>query len=316
VAANVFDRALAVLERRFFTNAFLPVLLFAPAVATPILLQDGRLSALVRTWDRQSGTLKLLETGGYLAVVWFAAAIVASQWSRLTKLLEGYSVRRLGPVRSRAVEWHKARRAALERSGRAARLLHDSYPSAERVLPTRLGNILRAAEEYPRDRYGFPQLILWSRLYPVLKPDFAANLEAVRARMEFLHVVCAWCAAFAVGSLGLGIAFGSAPLLVAWCFVAGMGFAHAAYVSSLPAALEYGDRLKAAYELHRFDLMRILSLKTPRTLTEEKRLWTQFVDFVVLGERMPAQWQREWMYRDAPAPEAVLRLVVELHAPE
>ncbi len=53
----------------------------------------------------------------------------------------------------------------------------DNYPvDRDTLLPTRLGNLLRAAEEYPNIRYGLETFTVWPRLWMVL-PDSARNLH-------------------------------------------------------------------------------------------------------------------------------------------
>lgn len=53
----------------------------------------------------------------------------------------------------------------------------DNYPvDRDTLLPTRLGNLLRAAEEYPNIRYGLETFTVWPRLWMVL-PDNARNLH-------------------------------------------------------------------------------------------------------------------------------------------
>ncbi|MGB9940487.1 hypothetical protein [Methanosarcina sp.] len=53
----------------------------------------------------------------------------------------------------------------------------DNYPiDRNNLLPTRLGNLLRAAEEYPTIRYGLETFTVWPRLWMVL-PDSARNLH-------------------------------------------------------------------------------------------------------------------------------------------
>jgi hypothetical protein len=97
VLSGLLDRAASIVERRFLKNAFLPVLLFFPALATPVLLQDGRLQDLAQAWDELSGTLNVLAVVAYLALVWFLAAVVASQWRNIIRLFEGYPLVRIAP---------------------------------------------------------------------------------------------------------------------------------------------------------------------------------------------------------------------------
>lgn len=53
----------------------------------------------------------------------------------------------------------------------------------ERSMPSQLGDILRAAEDYPRERYGLDPIVLWPRLYPQLSEPLCGALGAA-------HVAC------------------------------------------------------------------------------------------------------------------------------
>jgi hypothetical protein len=98
----------------------------------------------------------------------------------LVRLLEGYwgqsRAGRLLAAPGRA--YHRARRNRLDRAQRrqggappapaevretAARKL-SSYPPAGAILPTKLGNILRAAEYRAGSRYGLDAITAWPRL--------------------------------------------------------------------------------------------------------------------------------------------------------
>ena len=65
-------------------------------------------------------------------------------------------------------------------------------------MPTRLGNILRAAESYPHDRYGADAVLTWPRLFPLLPDRLTASLTAARAEIEQV-VVAGLFSAFSDG---------------------------------------------------------------------------------------------------------------------
>lgn len=315
--SSVVETAAGVFERRFLQNAFLPVMLFGPAVAAPTVLSQGRLRDLAETWDAQSPTLKALEIVGYLALVWFLAAIVASQWRNLTRLFEGYPLRRiklLRPLYQAGVSHHRRRQRALNGRPRVRSQMYPLMPG--RVMPTRLGNILRAAEQYPRDRFRAPTVLLWSRLYRIFPTEFASNIESAAARLEFLLVVSAWCASFAGISCTVGLTFGTPPNVVAACCGGGMLLAYLAYRSAIPAALQYGNRLRAGFDLYRLDLLERLTFKRPRSLSEEAALWSAVDNLAVPSgtppgyKTPPDAWQREWMYYEPGPPETVLHVLV------
>ena len=59
------------------------------------------------------------------------------------------------------------------------------YPvSLDMVMPTRLGNVLRAAEMYPTERYRIDTWVIWPRLYLLLPERSAVVVDTARERME------------------------------------------------------------------------------------------------------------------------------------
>jgi hypothetical protein len=308
--AGLADTAAGLFQPRFLRNALLPVFLFPLAAATPVLLQEGRLGEWARAWNGQSGALKALELALYLAATWFAATILESQLRNLTQLFEGYWFQHLGRVSRAAIAWHRQRRDALDDADDQLER-HRAYALAPEtaLLPTRLGNILRSAEHYSIDRYNADLFLLWPRLYRAFPDAFARNLEEARARMEFLLVVSAWSGAFGICTLISLISINAPAWLTAACFVTGMGLAYVTYTTALPAAEEYGDRLRAGFDLYRFDVLRQLRLKDPTCLEDEQDVWGALQYVIVYGQ--PPKREAELMYQSEASPEILIRLRVD-----
>ncbi|MEU8278096.1 hypothetical protein ACFYOK_08695 [Microbispora bryophytorum] len=289
---SLLDRATSILERRFLRNAFLPVLLFAPVTLLPSSMQGGRLDRGLAAWDGQSLTFKVTTVVGYFTLCWFGAAIVASQWRNIVRLFEGYPLERLPRLREFGVRWHQAQREELTAfiaSGsaleRAFDLRYWHYPDAEDAvpLPTRLGNVLLAAELYPLKRYGTGLVPLWSRLHAVLPSEVQQDIEDARATMEFLLVLCLWLAGFAALNPLIAIWFGTSMPIAIAVFALGLLCAYWAYLSAIPAAQEYGEQLRAAFETHRFELLRRMRLPLPENLRREQAQWRLLDRFVAKG---------------------------------
>lgn len=301
--ADVFDRAAGLMEQRFLRNAFLPVLLFLPAVTAPAFM-SGAFTSIPTEWERQSATLKVLELLGYFTAVWFFAAILASQWRNVIQLFEGYPFRRWRRPR----DWHAARLAQLDGSPEGWANRFYCYPTNDRdLLPTRLGNIMRAAERFPLDRYNAEGILVWTRLFPVIPPAFSGNVQDARARLEFLLVIALWFIGFGCLSAALLLLVGRPGLLATACFAVGTLGAYGAYRSALTAAIEYGERLRTGFELYRLDLLAQLKFKQPTNLLEEKQLWGDFFHFLAQGTAPPDGWT----YADPPQSSTHVRLTLE-----
>lgn len=63
-------------------------------------------------------------------------------------------------------------------------LLFPAHPAE--VAGTRLGNIMRAAEQYPRVRYRMDPVVAWSRLQPLLPEEASSPLKDAKASIDTL----------------------------------------------------------------------------------------------------------------------------------
>jgi len=161
----------------------------------------------------------------------------------------------------------------------------------EDVLPTRLGNILRAAESYAYRHYEAETILLWSRLYHVMPREIVDDIEDARATLEFLLVISLWCVAFGLASVAIAPAVGASMPVALICVGFGLLAAYAAYLSALPAAAEYGEQLRSSFELYRFDLLQRLRAPMPTNLEEEREVWRRITDFV--GRNTETTWNYE-----------------------
>jgi hypothetical protein len=141
----------------------------------------------------------------------------------------------------------------------------QQYPPAEAVLPTKLGNIMRAGEYRAGSRYGLDALTAWPRLYPLLSDKVTAVVNDLRDQLDLSARFCAVfllatvISVFFLASFGWWLAVPAATLLLAWL----------SYRSALTAAAGYGQAVATAFDLHRFDLLTALHLPLPADLTSE-----------------------------------------------
>lgn len=217
--------------------------------------------------------------GGFLLVA--LSGIVAQALALPTlRLLEGYWPRPLDPLRHRLTAVRSRR---LDEAGERWRALalarhtrvlspseRDEYARLERLrqqgptraelrMPTRLGNVLRAAEARPGERYGLDAIVCWPRLWMVLpetaRTEVGAARQALDARVEvwiWSVLFCAWVP------------------LAWWAAIAGIVVATAAYKALVSAAATYGQLVVATYDLYRAALYTALRVPLPGSLTEER----------------------------------------------
>jgi hypothetical protein len=284
VISEIFDRLSTILERRFLKNAFLPALLFPLAVAMPILLQNERMNTVTRTWESLFLGVKLFYFFAYFTACWFAAAIIASQWRNIIRLYEGYPLESWPWLRNMGKQWHAAQRREMvfpPPDDQTLYLRYWTYPEfPAEVLPTRLGNVMRAAETHALRRFEAETILLWPRLTHVLPSETLSDITEARANLEFLLVLSLWFAGFALANPLTALTFGGSPAIAALLFACGLLGAYMAYASAVPIAAEYAEHVRCTFELYRLDLLDRLRIPAPHTLKEERDIWWRLCAFI------------------------------------
>ncbi|RLB76854.1 MAG: hypothetical protein DRH24_17215 [Deltaproteobacteria bacterium] len=269
--------------------------LFSPALffwALGVVLAGTRAGwgPMLAWLQARSEALYVALAVGSLIVVVGSAALVEGMQLAALRWLEGYWPRWLAPLsrlgrawQARQVRSLRERYTALarrydhlspEEQAEYARLdaeLH-TYPDESRLLPTRLGNLLRAAEEYGYRRYRLATGVIWPRLWLVLPDETREEITAARARMDGAVRLVIWSVLLAVWTL---LAWGM-PWWVCCglAAVAALGGCLACRRLGRMAGL-YGDLLRAAVDVHRFALYQALHLPLPASPAEERLVGEQ-----------------------------------------
>lgn len=217
-------------------------------------------------------------------VVGIAAAIgilLSSVQTALFRVLEGY----VGPVgtRARLSGRHNARRADLKRrydhaTAQASRnVLLDQlreYPIEEGdYLPTRFGNVIKAAETYGWDRYRLDLVGLWYQIINSVPSDLREDTAKARIMVDF-HV----CSLYLSFAIGIALTVTSVTLGLPTITIAALGvgticLAVLFYLAAVSAAKEWGRSLIAVADFCRMPLAKTFNLQLPPTLEQERELW-------------------------------------------
>jgi hypothetical protein len=158
---------------------------------------------------------------------------------------------------------------------RLALVKADRFPSRETLLlPTPLGNVIRAIEEYTQKLYGCDASVTWYRLAGLIDAPVRAELKAARATLNFwlnLKLLSALYAAACLGLIGAGRGD-------AWAWASGLAAALLwllARVLAVPNAVHYGHWVKASFDLYLPRLAVALGYRAPRQVHEDKTLWNK-----------------------------------------
>lgn len=183
------------------------------------------------------------------------------------------------------------RRQLRSMPGQAGALIefwYGNYPKEpEKALPTRLGNILKAAEEYPayEGRYGIDAVFFWPRLIAVVPDSTRANLSDARATFVLLLNVCTLALLLSVGVLAALVFAVIHPAVAFWASAAsGAVLAYLMYRSALGPARVYGELVRATFDLYRGDLLNQLKLSEPASFAQERTLWSNLGQMMYRGD--------------------------------
>jgi hypothetical protein len=150
---------------------------------------------------------------------------------------------------------------------------YQSYPR-KRLLPTALGNVLAAAEEYPQDIYSIDAVIWWPRLLPLLPEDFRAQIDAAITPMLSMLNLALLSALLGLGG-SLAVALNDRRVWL-YLLVFGLGLLlwRAFYQAAVQAAYGYGNYVRAAFDLYRWEIFKAINVPFPLDHLDESHLWT------------------------------------------
>lgn len=270
----------SVFSRYFVVGFFLPAYVWLVAlwlVASADLVPDSLAS--------HSQTTQLLILGG---VALIAGLILSGSSFYITRVYEGYPLMKLRGTRLGGWLWDGVISLQGRRFDRLLRVRDDrSCDSAKRataawcldrwypkqrskLLPTRVGNAIRAFEQHSNTRWGLDGITAWPRIDALLTADERELL--VDAKINFYVFMNASASGFAVGvCLAIDAAVNKSPsfwqaLLYAIPFVAG----YVLYRAAIGPAIEWGSAVRASVDLHRLDLYEKLGVRKPRSFTDER----------------------------------------------
>lgn len=262
-------------DAAFLRTCFFPTLVFVVACGMVLAAGEGGLEPALAQWESYSVGLQLLLLGAALALVFVLASFASIAVIVLIQVFEGYllpaSLRHLGAQRQEA-----RREASQEKSLR--------FPAERDLMPTALGNVLKAAEEYPRQAYGIDALVAWPRLSLLLPNSLLQSGAAAFDSMRFLLLICLLSSLFALLAGIYTAAAAAGAVLYLAVLIGGLVLARASYRAATEAAVEYGLHVRAAFDLHRNDLLDQLRQPLPTTAREEQRTWAQVCARLATGD--------------------------------
>lgn len=146
-------------------------------------------------------------------------------------------------------------------------------PLPNQLMPTSLGNILRAAEQRPLEKYGLDAIVCWSRLWLILPDAVKKDLQEARADLNTAVRFLLWSLLFIIWTIW---AWWAAPVGI-------ISAIFAYYYWALDAARNYGELIEATFDLHRHLLYQSLRWGLPADPVEERRVGRQLTEYLWRG---------------------------------
>lgn len=148
------------------------------------------------------------------------------------------------------------------------------FPELGRLLPMRLGNILRSVEDRCALKYGLDAIICWPRLWLVLPEEVKAELSAARSILNLNARLWLWSLLFLLWT----------PVFwVWWPLPLGLGAVWLAHRWLVQAAQTYGALLESAFDLYRFALYEALRWPLPANPIQERVLGRELTEYLWPG---------------------------------
>jgi hypothetical protein len=172
--------------------------------------------------------------------------------------------------------------ALVEAQQYAAVLQNSEYPErADLILPTRLGNVIRSAERYSAVQYGMDAVVFWPTLVAAIPSDYGEVIDSSKTPFDFM-VNCSFLSAVAAALITAGGIIRNHPFNLAagwpwlrWALVFALLW-QVFYRMAITRAGGWGSKIRGAFDLYRFDLLKKLGYTTvPTTREEELALWAE-----------------------------------------
>lgn len=286
--ANVLNQITGKLDSRFILTLFFPSLIFWGGVTVVYFTVSG-LEVAITDWQAQNADIRILQIILVLAWVTFFAYFLGNQLIWITRQFEGYWdwLPLVGNYLSQMRRKHYQQVLEWLNQNNHYSSIYYGFPfpnEPEAVMPTRLGNILKNAEQYAYQRYDIDAVLLWPRLYTILPDSFIKMVESARASLDFMLVTSGLSALFALISGVYLLVWQGEGWLFLLCFLGGLVVARLAYLSALDAAISYGQLIKSAFDVYKDDLIKQLGYELPKSLTEERKFWGNLYELIYRGE--------------------------------
>jgi hypothetical protein len=261
---------------------------FLPAFAALFALWLSASSELVpNLLEQHSKATQLLILGGFAVIV---GLLLSGLSYSVAWFFEGYPLERrsswpvVGTIYRVAIAGQRKRYDRLvstrddgkepdeNRQDAAWDLARYFPPSREGLLPTRLGNAIRAFEQHSNVVWGLDSVTIWPRIEALLSAEERELL--VDSKVNFNLFLNAAVVALGVGACLVIDQAVFAPLSVWWwpLYAIPFALAYVLYRLAVGPATEWGDAVRSSIDLHRLELYEKLGVRAPTSFSDEQEI--------------------------------------------
>lgn len=260
------DKLNTLFDRRFVLAYWTPIFVLFGLAGICIAVIVGPVLAF-NWWAKIGASQQLVAGIGLLVSITVLAYVLEGLTTPVVRFFEGYWP--AGALTRWARDRERVRR---EKSPDSAR--YNTFPIDSGLLkPTRLGNVLAAAEEYPHQLYRLDAVLWWPRIAAVLPAAVRTQVDGALTPMLAMLNLSITLALVAAASGVAMIAMHGLRWQFGAFLLAEVVLARVCYLAACTQAVDYGATVRVAFDLYRFDLLKQMHVPLPDNLFSERLLW-------------------------------------------
>lgn len=260
------DKLNTLFDRRLVIAYWSPIFVVAGMAGALMAVVAGP-SAALSWWVKRGATPQLLLGFGALLSITVLAYILEALTTPIVRFFEGYWTQ--GKLYRWACTKQTARREKLSDSAR-----YQCYPvKSSLIKPTRLGNVLVAAEEYPYQLYRLDAVLWWPRLAALLPETIRTQIDTALTPMLAMLNLSMMLMLFMAGTVATLVAVHHWWWQLGCVLIAEILLARVCYLAATIQAEDYGATVRVAFDLYRYDLLKQMHIPLPDNLFKERLLW-------------------------------------------
>ncbi|MGV1009100.1 MAG: hypothetical protein ACOYBY_10920 [Dermatophilaceae bacterium] len=228
--------------------------------------------------------------GGLFILATVTLSVVFAYSSRsIYRLLEGYTIPAFLRERMRKRQRRTFHRLSLLRlhgpplvRQESAERLKEFPESPLLIMPTRMGNALKAMEQYGVTRFGLDSQTFWYELQSAAPEAIRGSTRETRSAVDFFVSSLAHLSLLGVACLAF-VPVVDNKWLAAAAAILSLALVYPTYLQAAANVLEWRWAVQALVHAGRHPLAESVGFNLPPLLEDEKQLWEALADLTHLG---------------------------------